>query len=111
MSNDETYEGWKNHETWAFNLHWSNDEGLYNMVREWGEELIRSEDEADSSISVRDYELGRAVIERMKTFIEDYEDDFGAPLPDGLKMYRDEVGSWWRIDETEIGASVRESLS
>lgn len=107
MSTDETYEGWKNRETWAFNLHWSNDEGLYNMVREWGNEITRAEDDDDK---VSDFALGDAIVERMHDFIEDYEDNFGAPLPDGLKMYRDEVGSWWRIDEAEIGASVRESL-
>lgn len=108
MSNEETYEGWKNRETWAFDLHWSNDEGLYNMVREWAHEITRAEDD-DNKIS--DFELGETVIKRMKSFIDDYEDDFGSPLPEGLKMYRDEVGSWWRVDETEIGASVRESLS
>lgn len=31
---DETYQGWANRETWAFNLHWSNDQGFYNETLE-----------------------------------------------------------------------------
>ena len=32
-----TYEGWKNWETWNVALWIQNDEGLYNMAREFGE--------------------------------------------------------------------------
>ncbi len=38
---DETYNGWANRETWAFNLHWSNDQGLYNMLLEDAREFVR----------------------------------------------------------------------
>lgn len=30
-----THEGWSNYPTWALNLWLSNDQGLYNQVREW----------------------------------------------------------------------------
>lgn len=33
-TNDTTYNGWTNYETWAVNLWLSNDEGLYNYWRE-----------------------------------------------------------------------------
>ncbi len=110
MSDNEKYEGWKNHETWAFDLHWSNDEGIYTTVREWAQDALSRDGEAEDE-KMTDWDLGSHVITKMREFIDDYEDDFGAPLPDGLKMYRDEVGSWWRVDEAEIGASVRKSLS
>ena len=103
MSNmtDETYNGYANRETWAFNLHWQNDQGLYsetleaaaNPLPEW----------SDSSI-------GEYVVNYWRDQIDSYEEEVGAPLPAVLRMFRDEVGSWWRVDYAEVGAAVRESL-
>lgn len=39
MSSTETYNGWKNYETWAVALHLDNDEGTYTMVRERADEI------------------------------------------------------------------------
>ena len=36
--NDTTYNGWKNRETWALNLWFNNDQGLYLMMNEFIEE-------------------------------------------------------------------------
>ncbi len=38
------YEGWSNYPSWAVALWLGNDEGLYNMVQEWKEELSGQED-------------------------------------------------------------------
>jgi len=46
-NNNEEYNGWKNHETWAANLWLSNNEGLYlfcrnktgNEIKEFTQEL------------------------------------------------------------------------
>jgi len=38
MSKDETYNGWKNYETWNVSLWLGNDEGLYLAMGEYVEE-------------------------------------------------------------------------
>lgn len=100
---DETYEGWVNRETWAFNLHWANDRGLYEETLERAKEYLSGNADAD------DYMLGEHVVGYWRDLLDGY--DFGDPKPEGLAMFEREVGSWWRVDATEVGASVRESLS
>jgi hypothetical protein len=41
MTEDQTYNGWKNYPTWAINLWLSNDEGIYNETREIVERTMR----------------------------------------------------------------------
>ena len=109
MTDTETYNGWKNRETWAFNLHWQNDQGLYSVTldeaREWMKDypLIAEADQTGSH-------LGEAVVTYWRDVIDSYGGEFGTGLPVVLAMMRDEVGSWWRIDYAEVGAAVRESL-
>lgn len=96
---DETYNGYANRETWAFNLHWQNDQGLYGMVLEHAASVL-----GDDPESVSDAQLGQAVIEFAKELHEEIGDN------DTLRMMREEVGSWWRVNEWEVGAAVRESV-
>src|ERR1051326_7698033 len=42
MSEDTTYNGWKNHATWCVNLHLSNDEPLYRETLERTAETIKN---------------------------------------------------------------------
>lgn len=37
---DTTYNGWKNQETWSASLWLENDEGTYNLVREFAAEAV-----------------------------------------------------------------------
>lgn len=37
------YNGWPTYETWLVNLHLSNDQGTYNMVREMAVEAVEDE--------------------------------------------------------------------
>lgn len=102
---DETYNGWKNRETWAFNLHWQNDYGMYKDTLERGHGALHDNPGAS------DRELGEAVVAYWRETLFDWDDESYGKLPDALVMFRDEVGSWWRIDYAETGACVRESLS
>ena len=106
---DETYNGYANRETWAFNLHWQNDQGLYNETLSVAREYIANGNEDDRT----DYRIGELVVEYWRELMDSdvFTDDAGVRhLTRDLQMFRDEVGSWWRIDYAEVGAAVRESL-
>lgn len=104
MSDNETYNGYANRETWAFNLHWQNDRGLYSETLAYAGEWI-SEHETRSNT-----QIGEAVVSYWRELITEWREDRGTELPEGLEMMCDEVGSWWRIDYAEVGEAVRESL-
>ena len=106
MSETDRYNGWANRETWAFNLHWQNDQGLYNETLETAREYIANGNEDDAT----DYRVGEMIAEHWHDTINEWDGEYGTELPEGLAMFRDEVGSWWRIDYAEVGAAVRESL-
>lgn len=97
MAEDETYQGVKNRETWAFNLHWENDQGLYNMIQDYARTVLRGDEE------MTDAELGGRIIEYVKEMWREFPTG-------GIAMWRDEVGSVWRVDEESVGESVREAL-
>jgi hypothetical protein len=96
----DEYNGWANRETWAFNMHIDNDEGLYRATLEMAEKYLDH--------TVTDYELGGYIVDQWKDAIQEMERDHN--LDPALRMLRDEVGSFHRIDYEETGASVRESL-
>lgn len=100
---DENYNGHTNRETWAFNLHWQNDQGLYNETLERVQDLHGWE-------SASDFTIGEAVVDYWREQLDTYEETYGAPMPAELRMFEREVGSWWRINRTEVGGAVIESL-
>ncbi|GEP32750.1 hypothetical protein NSZ01_05180 [Nocardioides szechwanensis] len=95
MSDSEAYNGWANRETWAFHLWVSNDSGMYETLRESVEEFAYNCDEMSN------WRLGEFVVEWVKDLLEECGQAGG-------DMYR-EIGSWWRVDEREIGAAMREA--
>ena len=111
MTNDETYNGYANRETWAFNLHWQNDQGLYHATLDTATEAMRqTKYDVDGW---GDYALGEHVVEFWRDTIDAERRLFtdGVAQDQVLAMFEREVGSWWRIDYAEVGAAVRESLS
>lgn len=110
MTNDETYNGYANRETWAFNLHWQNDQGLYHETLDVaGDYIQRKSIASHAAEEPSDRELGEYVVTYWREYITERAEADGW-LPEALGMFRDEVGSWWRIDYSEVGAAVRESL-
>lgn len=109
MSDSETerYNGYANRETWAFNLHWQNDQGLYNETLEAARGFLRSWEEEEDHNS--DFQVGEFVVSYWRDMIDAHREE-GIPLHEGLQMFEREVGSWWRIDYAEVGEAVRESL-
>lgn len=87
------YNGWVNRETWATDLHLSNDEGLYSMVCEL----------AGRCQSI--YELEDAI----KDFVEVELKDFAGFNAELTKIF-DDIGSLWRIDWREIAESWRDEM-
>ena len=98
MSNEDNYQGWANRETWAFNLHWSNDQGFYNFVLDQaGHYLAEHPDTSDRG-------LGEAVVE----FVQEELPELS---PELWELMRSDVGSFWRVDHEEVGRTVREGLT
>lgn len=122
--NDEAHEGSKNRETWAFNLQWQNDEGLYHMVLDAAESFVldyasRSDVFAKELVSNEEalnYSLGEYIIDFVKEQADEMLRLVDTNLPGGetsfnfWKSLLDDVGSFWRVDKAEVGAEVRESL-
>jgi len=89
----EEYNGWSNRETWAANLHMSNDYTWYHKARA----LIDEYDGQISRLTGRPYMLAR----RLEECFNDHLDDADMPFEFEVMVLRD-VGSMWRIDWVEI---------
>lgn len=118
MTDNETYNGYRNRETWAFNLHWQNDHGLYLATLDAAEGYLSTtygpdwKNLPDDEMRGAEFGAGEFVVSYWTDFIDSARREFtdGTALDSELAMFRDEVGSWWRIDYAEVGAAVRESL-
>lgn len=102
---DDGYEGWTNRETWAVNLHLSNDEGLYDAVREIRE---RSNWNDHAGYAAEDVQRFAEALEGYVTELLDpdyWTNYIGAEMPQGIDMMRTEVGSLWRVNWTELAES------
>lgn len=100
----ETYSGWTNRETWAFMLHVNNDQGMQ-------EDTLRAVSEAlAENPEMMDYELGDSATSHWRDAIDNWSEIYGGPLPEAMRMFDREVGSWWRLDLDEIGRALREDL-
>lgn len=99
MDRDESYNGWANRETWALHLHLTNDEGLYELVREGVRAAVA---------------VGESGADWLRGFVETlcrpdfYRAEIGDEYPDGLAMMAADVGSLWRVDWDAVAASLAE---
>lgn len=112
MSENEKYQGWTNQETWAFMLHVNNDQGLQQDALTAANEYMSEEHyEGTAWNDISSTDIGERVVEFFHDLIFNWSDEYGDTLPSGLVMFRDEVGSWWRVDPTEVGDAMREAVA
>ena len=89
MSEDKTYNGWTNYETWCANLWLDNDQGSYERWTERAEELV-NEHEGDKD-------------EAAITLAEELEADMDEFAPEVHGVYSDLLrASMGEIDWREI---------
>ena len=101
--------GWPNRETWAMNLHLSNDHGTYLETQEATfRGLVRAEDFANKYPDVT-LNVYRHVAMEIEAMVEEWHDevtdggDGYASVPAGLLSMFLDIGSLWRVDWDSIG--------
>ena len=94
----EEYNGWTNRETWALNLHITNDQGLDEMARE----RVAGLDTFRAAEALREW------VENDLLALSSYEEEYGTPPNRELLMMAQDVGSVWRVDWIEIAKAFEE---
>lgn len=93
----EEYNGWSNRETWAFFLHLSHDQGLWEFVEGFTRDQV-------TGGRVLPRQIGEDIIEVVEVLWEQFE---GA---EWVRLMRSDVGSVWRIDTYEVGWHLLDSF-
>lgn len=113
MSTDDKYNGWTNRETWAVSLHINNDEGWQESVMDAlreavGEIVMTADGYVEQDVPLKPWEAGVVIKENVEETL-DASDDPSMRTADLLAVVRD-IGSLWRVDWDEIGASFLSDL-
>ncbi len=98
------YNGWSNRETWAANLHMTNDEGWSKSL---DEAVVESHARGDSK-----YGTGHAIEQVFNDYLDGMADFLSSSgtLMGNFEMVLRDVGSVWRVNWTEIAESALSGL-
>jgi hypothetical protein len=107
MTSDETYNGWTNRETWAFNLWFGDDENLNTRVNDVHKHVLveaRADypEHPDWAVNA----ANSAAADEARDWYAEVVDEFGTE--DGVRAAINEIGSEWRIDWHETAHHIVE---
>ena len=105
---EETYNGWTNRETWAVALHINNDQGWQESVHEAIREDMRTDSEDFWNNVPDNATAARKAGEIIKDLVEEALEDIYTDAE--YRRVRDDIGSLWRVNWTELGASFLSDL-
>jgi len=98
MTDDQTYNGWKNYPTWCVNLWLSNDESLYAEAHDRVAWALH--DSTDDTVRAD-------VADALKTWVrEDLAPDLGASFAADLLGYALDCIDWHEIADSWIESTV-----
>jgi hypothetical protein len=93
MTNDTTYNGWANYETWNV-THWiDKDEGLYGFVRDGLENLLEEHGNDWENISLT--ELKELIVDSFNACVAGYG---GRATPDGVRLFDPKI-DWSEVSD------------
>lgn len=112
----DTYEGWSNRETWCAQLWMTNEEGIYEEVREQARELLieaigdlAPDEPGEQAGSMLDAKNAAAY--ELATYLRDMWEGWAADIIDDPHIHKGyasmvlDVGSLYRVDWKEIAES------
>ena len=104
---DETYNGWSNRETWAINLHLSNNEGDYDQMREQAREFVKEcragePNKWNTPTDMAYSKMAAYIKEWIEYIFDSVINPEDGPPSEAARMLVGDVGSWWRADFYEI---------
>lgn len=109
----ESYNGWKNRETWAVSLHIGNDESLMTEAHHvahaaWEDALEEDADagEVEHALTVAQDAVEEWVSDLLSPSY--WAENYGSDMPEGIELMREDVGSLWRVDWREVTAGILE---
>ena len=96
MTDEQGYNGWRNHATWATALHWDNDEGTYSWRREMADQAEMQAKDRDEAIDL--------LAEMIETATDEMVDELLGAGYDWARLYISDMMSDG-VDWREIAAN------
>lgn len=95
MNAESRYNGWSNYETWAVNLWLTDDEGIYECIKEWAREALQQD--IDNRSSAADH---------IKKFVDEMMPEMKPSLFSDLLQHAIGRVDWHEIADSHIDRKV-----